>query len=56
MFQHGHDPLKEQINEITMLVLVIVFGKKIKRNKSGVEKCYVGVGLQPARQMNSKWA
>lgn len=54
MFQYSHDPLEEQVNEIT--VLEMVFGKKIKRNKSGIEKCYVGAGLQPARQMNSRWA
>lgn len=52
MFQYGHDPLEEQVNGRT----VRVFVKKMKRNKNGVEKCYVGAGLQPSRQMNSKWA
>lgn len=45
MFQYGHDPLAEQVNEIT--VLVLVFGKKIERNNHGTEKYHVRAGFNP---------
>jgi len=54
MFQYGHDPLAEQVNGRTVRVLV----KKLDQTENVIayKKCYVGAGLRPARQMNSKWA